>query len=264
MNSETFGRALLLWEPWNHSVAETRQTLGYNLDWSDRERTDWINANHLKVRKRAKQELDCLRLPPNTWEFYEDCCYCDYHTDLGPELISVTRAFGYFDRGEFRLGNPSLPKPPWDSAAVWLPQEDVTHPWLRLEIRIDAQHYTSVLFEDVMNHTRGMLEDLIAIQGIKKHPLSGLINRAKARPPDLGRKRIEIWERTKDTHDYLKDLWSLPETQSSLADALREYSNKHERDSAVRRFRDRFRGTSLRYLRNRGFDVERPRSSWWE
>ena len=100
MNPQTYQQALHLWPPWEESIETSRWELGYDAGWPAEEAVAWIQANYVeRVRPQGEAELRRMDLPPNLFQYWEDCFYCDYRDEAGSvDFSKIRRRIAYHER----------------------------------------------------------------------------------------------------------------------------------------------------------------------
>ena len=252
---------------WSQSVEASRQSLGYDVNWSPAERISWIEANCSTIREWTLSELERLDLPETLMTYWQDCLYNAYASRDGTaDLNRITRRIGTVDEvtGELALGMKTLPQLPFEQGLVWYKDEDTNAPWLRVEIRIHAGFATKALSQDAAEHAFRTLSDHLRFSDSEPHPVALNVNKAKVESPDWVSRAVEVWNRTHDAHQTLQELYFSDDVQDDLHDGVAVYSNAYEREHAERKFRKRFRDRVMKRLRRHDASVPTPKRGWWK
>ena len=265
MDRTTLERALHLWPDWSASIESSRERLGYHTSWPVADRIQWTQDNYPLIRNQATQELERLDLPTNLFQYWEDCLYTDYrHPNGDINYDSIRRRIGDFnDRGEFVRGNKSLPPLPWEQSIVWYGQEDIHHPWLRVEIRLHSRFFTKELLADATSHAYRTVQHQVWSEGVELHPVMKNVGRAKVSNPLWAARAREAWEATQDIDETLHRLYWHEEVRNELHAVLAEHDSQFERKRAEQDFRNKFRDRLMRTLRRLDDSPPRPRQRWW-
>ena len=224
---DTFERALHMWPEWTASLEKSRLDLGYDLAAPIESRIDWIEANYPDIRAKAQSELDRLQLPPNLFQYWEDCLYCDYLDAKGRvHFDRITRNSGYLnlETGEFTLGNKSLPPLPFEQEIVWYDDEDINRPWVRLEIKVHPSFFTHEMLNEAAEDGYRSMAHIVHYHGYQEHPVLKIINRSKVKPNPRKKEAIRRSRANEiDFEGLLAEEWRTEDTQQKLGECRAEY-----------------------------------------
>lgn len=173
MERQTFERALHAWDGWGKSINKSRKLLGYSPKWPKAKRISWIEEHYPEIKKRANSELERMELPPNLYEYWEDCLYSEYVDKTGKiNYKRITRKLSE---------EKSLPELPYEHGIVWHENKNVDNPWLRVEIRIHERFVTKELFNDATRLAYEIVQSHLLSQKVKPHPVCARLK--GGRPP---------------------------------------------------------------------------------
>ena len=251
MERQTFERALHLWPDWHESVSRARLELGYDPKWPTQEAVSWIERNYPeKIRPRAEAELEKLGLPPNLFQYREDCFYCDYRRpDGSSNFDSIKRRLAYeeTDRdgkatGRWLPGVRSLPELPYEVSVVYYPGEDIHNPWVHIELTVHASFVRRDNLFDAFGTALKLTRHLETTGrvGEVRHPVSALVARAKPNRSDRKRSAVERYKRGEiDLEGLLEEEWYRPEAQSDIALNVQHRNRSWSIDKAIRSEQDK-------------------------
>ncbi len=262
---DTFERALHMWPDWSASIVKCRVDLGYDLAAPFKFRINWIDETYSKIRRKAQSELDRLKLPPNLFQYWEDCLYCDYGDVEGRvHYDRITRGFGYFDADSdvFTLGNKSLPPLPYDQGIVWYDDEEIDRPWVRLEINVHPSFFTHTMLKEAAEDGYRSMSHIVSHHGYEEHPVAKIINRSKVKPNLRKKEAIRRFQANEvDFEGLLAEEWRTEDTQRKLG----EYRAKYELAKGEKTLKNGVYNRVATWFKTQGLAVPKlkHKGRWW-
>ena len=246
MERETFERALHLWPDWHESIEGSREKLGYDPGWPIERAVKWVEENYAeRVQPQAVTELERLALPPNLFEYWEDCFYCDYRRpDGGIDFDRIRRRIAFEERdklgnktGRWLPGNRSLPPLPYELSVVNYPDEDIQSPWVRLELMVHSSFVGRDMLDEASVSALRLLRHLRATGRFKgrRHAVSGYVSKAKANISERKRSGVERYNRGEiDFEGLMEEEWLRPDTKFEVSQNIAGRSRFWSADKALR------------------------------